>query len=127
MLIINKHRTLMTYLSLGKIRVGVNLAVDGLVLPSHVMTSGRDSSYLHLSTEFDGDLVIHKDKIVAVLSFNGQPFTCVIPLNSIWSLRIIHDPNVDCMPSQEELDEEFYEGFEDCLPLSMRDDDTPSQ
>jgi len=122
----HKHRTLMTLLSLGKVQVGVNSAVEGVVLPKHLMKD-RDNMLLSLSTSFKGDWSIHKDRVEAELSFNKTPFKCVIPFDAIWFMRLMFDPKVEGMPSQEELDEEFAEEFAECMPISLQHNLYPRQ
>lgn len=112
----SKHRTLLAFLSTFKVELYINLTTDGVVFPKRDM----DTASVFLSTRFEGDLILYKDKVVAELSFNKKKVLCTIPYDAIWSIRPVANKDAEGEPTQEELDEvaEFYD---ECVPLSMRE------
>lgn len=100
---------------MGKVQLSLNLSIEGVEYPSHLMT--KDNAKVSIRTH--ADYVVHKDKIEVDLSFDGQSHHCVFPYASIWKVRLMLDPSLKGMPTQEELDEEFQEVFEDCMPMSV--------
>lgn len=109
-----KHRTLLAFLSSFRVEVCINLTKEGVIFPKRE----GDTTTVSLSTRFEGDLIIFKDKVIAELSFNGEKFLCTIPYDAIWSIRPLANKNAEDEPCQEELNE-LTEIYEESFPLSI--------
>jgi stringent starvation protein B len=79
-----KHTTLNRYLEQQWALVHVNTSVPELVVPDHLKAQPTVS--LRISRLFAGRLDIKKDHLKAELKFNGDYFTCQIPLEAVWGI-----------------------------------------
>jgi stringent starvation protein B len=87
-----KYDTLIAYLQGDHALVHVNPKLPGVQLPPQL--AGRASVSLKLSRLFRGYLEIGEDKITADLLFGGRYFTCIVPLDAMWSCTSARGENV---------------------------------
>ena len=79
----NKLDTLKEFLKQEYVLVHLNPKCKDVVIPDHLAADA--SVTLKLSRYFRGTMDVTEERVEAELLFGGSYFTCVIPLDAIWS------------------------------------------
>lgn len=80
----SRKETLDKLLDNDHVLLHVLTSFEGVQIPEYLKSS--PSVTLKISRAFRGALVVGDEQIDAELSFKGNYFSCVIPLNSIWGV-----------------------------------------
>lgn len=79
----NKLEVLKDFLKQEYVLVHLNPKGDGVVIPDHLASDA--SVTLKLSRYFRGNMELTGERVTADLLFGGSYFTCIIPIDAIWS------------------------------------------
>ena len=79
-----KRELLLEILEQGMAMVQVDARHDDTQVPSHLV--GDPDLRLNLSYRFQGGLAVEEAEVRSTLSFGGQPFPCVLPLDRIYMM-----------------------------------------
>ena len=115
-----KFEDLLNLLSMHLVDVSINKSVEGVVLPPHVMSKEEEYARVHISTRFNGEINLKKDRVIVDLSFNKQVFTCEIPYKAIFSM-IAKESDRTELSQRELLDEGFACIYEEDAPPSVQE------
>lgn len=97
----DKKLILIEHLAIAKTMVVLDTNTSGVKLPSHLM--GKDTVRLNLSNHFQMPMQFRDDKVVVTLSFQGMPFECHIPYESIFAIMIAGASPEDAVVFDESL------------------------
>ncbi len=79
-----KYKVLNSLLDEEYILVHLSTCAKGVVIPEYLQS--EPSVTLRLSRRFVGKMTVDKDLISADLLFNGEYFTCQIPIDALWGI-----------------------------------------
>jgi len=82
----DKKQILLDHLAIAKTTIAIDPTVEGVKLPKNLME--KDTVRLNLSNNFPGPMMFKDGKVIATLSFSGQPFECHIPYEAIFAVMI---------------------------------------
>lgn len=81
-----KKKAVESMLEIGQCQIQVNANTTGVDVPKEVMEKYGVHLPLNLNYKFRRKIQIDDNGIIANLSFNGSPYDCFIPWDSIWGV-----------------------------------------
>ena len=97
----DRKQILLDHLAIAKTTIVLDSTTVGVKLPKQLM--GKDNVRLNLSNHFSMPMQFRDDKVVATLSFQGQPFECHIPYEAIYALFIAGSSPEDAVVFDESV------------------------
>ena len=97
----DRKQILLDHLAIAKTTIVLDSTTEGVKLPKQLM--GKDNVRLNLSNHFSMPMQFREDKVVATLSFQGQPFECHIPYEAIYALFIAGSSPEDAVVFDESV------------------------
>lgn len=80
-----KQKVIAAFLEQGMTQIILDARKQGVYVP--VKFKDDPKLILNLSWRFKHKMELREDRILAELTFSGQPFACVIPWEAIWHTR----------------------------------------